>query len=141
GVRPDRRVDVVLDRRILGGQAERIPAHRVEDVVPAHPLVSGEEVADRVDAHVPHVDAARRVREHLEAVELRAARIDVDSELLARLPRRLPLGLDLLEGIAVRGHDFLDIYPNKDTEARNRGGPTGPTDRSVPPGRQRMITS
>ena len=54
---------------------------------PAHPLVAGEEVADRVDAHVAHVDAAGRIREHLEAVELRAAGLLGDLELLARPPR------------------------------------------------------
>ena len=108
-VGPDGGVHAVLDRRVLGGQAEGVPAHRVEHVVAAHPLVPGEQVADGVDADVAHVDAARGVREHLEAVELRAARILGDRELLALLPGLLPPGLDLAEGVAVTRHNWARV--------------------------------
>ena len=51
-----------------------------------------DDVADRVDEHVPHVQRARRVREHLEDVassEARSAGVGVrDLEGVARRPRR-----------------------------------------------------
>ena len=108
-VGPDRRMHAVLDGRVLGGQPEGVPAHRVQHVEAAHPLVAGEQVADRVDAHVAHVDAARRVREHLEAVELRPGRVLDGAELPALLPAGLPLGFDLGEGVAIRRHDWRDF--------------------------------
>ena len=100
-VGPHRGVHAVVDGGVLGGEAEGVPPHRVEHVVPAHPLVPREQIADGVHAHVTHVDAARRVREHLEAVILRPGRILRDLELLAILPRALPPGFDLAERIAV----------------------------------------
>ena len=103
-VGPDRGVHAVLDGGVLGGKAEGVPAHRMEHVEPAHPFVAGEQIADRVHAHVAHVDATRRVREHFQAVELRAGRIFGNLELLPLLPDPLPLGLDLAEGIAVGRH-------------------------------------
>ncbi len=58
GVRLAAHVVVVLDAA-LRGQAVVVPAHRVEDVSPAHPLVAGEDVGLRVAEHVPHVERAR----------------------------------------------------------------------------------
>ena len=94
----------MLDGRVLRGQTEGVPAHRVEDVEAAHPLVAREQIPDGVDAHVAHVDAAGRVREHLQTVELGTARVLPDVELLALFPDPLPLRLDLAERIAIDGH-------------------------------------
>jgi hypothetical protein len=77
----------------------------VEHVEAAHPLVAGQQVADGVDPDVAHVDAARGVREHLEAVELGPAGILDGAELLTALPDVLPLGFDVAEGIAIGRHD------------------------------------
>ena len=60
----------VLDGGVLGRQAERIPAHRVKDVVAAHPHVAGQSVADRVVPHMSHVQDTTGVRKHLEYVIL-----------------------------------------------------------------------
>ena len=113
-VGPHRRMHPVVDRRVLGGQAERVPAHRVQHVEAPHPLVAGQQIADRVDPHVAHVDAAGRVREHLEAVVLGPAGLLGHLELLAVRPGLLPPGLDLGEGVAVRtvveGHIGADFY-------------------------------
>ena len=57
---PDARMSVVLDGGVFGGQAEGIPAHGMEDVEAAHALYAGDDVADGVIAHVPHVHACRR---------------------------------------------------------------------------------
>src|SRR2546422_451576 len=72
-------------------------------------LVTGEEVADRVVAHVTHVNAPGRVRKHLEAVELRAARVFGDAELLPLLPGPLPLRLDLPERVSVARHNWARV--------------------------------
>ncbi len=49
---------------VLGGQAEGVPAHGLQDVEALHAQVVVERVVDRVVAHVPHVQLARRVGEH-----------------------------------------------------------------------------
>ena len=69
-----------LDRGVLGRQAERVPAERMQHVVAAHPLGARHHVADDVVADVADVRVPRRVGEHLEAVVLRPRRIDVDLE-------------------------------------------------------------
>ncbi len=104
-VGPDDRMHPVLDRRVLGGKPERVPAHRMQDVVAPHPLEARQEIADRVDPYVAHVNSPGRVREHLEAVELRPAGIFVDLELLALFPDPLPLRFDLAERVPVSRHD------------------------------------
>ena len=113
-VRPHRRVHAVVDGGVLGGEAEGVPPHRVEHVVPAHPLVAGDRVADGVVPDVPHVDPAGRVREHLEAVVLRAAGLLAHPEETGLVPDALPLRLDVPEGIVVGpvlGHGSLEPPP------------------------------
>ena len=56
-VRPACRVDIVLDGRILSRQAERIPAHGVEDIVTMRAAVAGNDVSHRIVAHMAHVQA------------------------------------------------------------------------------------
>ena len=66
--RPSPRMDVVVHRGVLGGHAERVPSHRMEDVESLRLAIARNHVAHRVIAHVPHVDFARGVREHLKDV-------------------------------------------------------------------------
>jgi hypothetical protein len=94
----------VLDGGVLRRQAEGIPAHGMQDVEPAHPFVTGQQVADGVHAHVTHVDAPGRVRKHLQAIELGAARLFADVKLFPLRPDPLPFGLDFLDGIPLTGH-------------------------------------
>ena len=70
---PFGRVDAALARRVLGRQAERVPAHRVQHVEAAGPLVARHHVAQRVVADVPHVDLAAGIGEHLQHVVFRLA--------------------------------------------------------------------
>ena len=58
-------MDAALDRGVLGRQPEGVPAHRVQHVVALCAHIAGDDVAHRVVAHVPHMDAPRRVGEHL----------------------------------------------------------------------------
>ena len=72
--RPLLRRSVVLDRRILRRQSERIPPHGMKHVVAVHPHVASQRVADRIIAHVSHVQRAGRVGKHLQNVILRLGR-------------------------------------------------------------------
>ena len=91
-----------LDGGVLGRQAERVPAERMQHVEAAHPLRPRHHVADDVVPDVPDVRVARRVREHLQAVELRTRRVDLDLERARRRPLLLPLLVELLR--LVVGH-------------------------------------
>ena len=69
----DPRVGARLHGVLLGGQAEGVVAEGVEHVAAGHPVVAGEHVGADVAERVADVEAgARRVREHVEHVELRA---------------------------------------------------------------------
>ncbi len=70
-VGPLRRRHAVGHRRILGGQAESVPAHRLEHVESAHLVETGEHVADGIVAHVAHVQLARGIGQHRQAVVFR----------------------------------------------------------------------
>src|SRR5690606_15244529 len=102
-LRGDLRVRAGSHGVLLGRQAERVPADRVQHVEAAHAFVAGDDVRGRVAFRVTDVQAvAARVREHVEDVKLRLRRIDVfgcpEGALL--LPVALPFGLDVLERIA-----------------------------------------
>ena len=67
------RIAARLDRRVLGREAERVEAHRPQDLLAVAPPEVRDDLAEHVVAHVPHVQLAGRVREHLEHVCLAAA--------------------------------------------------------------------
>ena len=81
----------------------------MQHVEAAHALVPRQRVADRVIADVADVGAARRVSQHLQAVELRALRVFVDFEGLLVGPAFLPFLFDLLRKIFL----FHRSYPSK----------------------------
>ena len=72
---PLARRGIVLERGILGRQPKGVPAHRMQHVVAAHPLMSRQRVADRVVAHMPHVQLAAGVGQHLQHVVLGLATV------------------------------------------------------------------
>ncbi len=96
GERPGLGVGGVLDRGVLGRKAEGVPAERMQHVEAAHPLHAGEHVADHVVAEVPHVRVPRRVREHLQTVELRPGVVLRHFEGTLAPPAFLPLPFDCL---------------------------------------------
>lgn len=67
-VRPCAGVGTALDGGVLSGQAEAVPADRVQHVVTAVPPEAGHDVGVEVVLGVPHVKVARGVREHREDV-------------------------------------------------------------------------
>ena len=93
-------MDLLLHRGVLGRQAEGVPAHGMQHVEAAGALVAGDHVALGVVAHVAHVDAPRRIGEHLEHVVFGPRLIHAGAEGLALLPGLLPLGLGFAEVVA-----------------------------------------
>ena len=89
-------VPALLLSRVLGRHAERVVAHRVEHVAAHQSVEAGHGVADRIVADVPHVHTAGGIGEHLKAVELRLAVVDLDLERPGIGPGLLPAGLDFL---------------------------------------------
>ena len=120
-VRGDGRVLAGLDGVLLGGQAESVVAHRVQDVVALHTAVARQRVGRDVAERVPHVQALTRgVGEHVEDEVGGAGRQRsgqgtgrvVRVERAQLLPTVLPLRLDLtgeLRGVAL-GRGTLRIF-------------------------------
>ena len=95
GIRPLRRRHAVLHRRVLGRQAEGIEADRLQHIPAEHALIARDHVADRVIAHMPHVQPPARVREHRKAIELLARRVLARLEGLVLVPERLGAVFDV----------------------------------------------
>jgi hypothetical protein len=118
GAGPGAGMDALFHRRVLGGHAERVPPHRVQHLVAAHPPIAREHVAHRVVADMPHVDAPRRIGEHLQHVALRFAAVVLGFERPGFIPDLLPGGIRL-ERVEARCHrDLIRRW--------RRGGDRGP---------------
>ena len=120
-VRPVRRFDAVLDGRILGRHAKGVEAHRVQDVEAFHRLVARHDITDGIVAHVAHVQVARRIREHLECVVLRATSVGLRLVDLALFPLLLPFRLDVLRRISFHLNCLLKLKnprPSCDDQGR-----------------------
>ena len=94
-----------LDCRVLGRQAEGVPTHRMQHVVAFGAHIAGHDVAHRVVAHVPHMDAPGGVGEHFENIVFRARVVLRGLEDAALLPCRLPMLLAFRRVVTVRRHD------------------------------------
>ena len=92
----------VLDRRVLSGQTESVPPHRMEHVESAHALHPGNHVANGVVAHVPHVQRATGIREHFQDVVFRFGGVSFRFKHARFRPAPLPLGLYLLRVVTCR---------------------------------------
>ncbi len=98
-------MDAALDGGVLRRQSEGVPAHRMKHVEAAHALVARHHVTDGIVAHVTHVNAAGRIRKHLEHVMLRLGRVFAGTERVLLGPRALPFFLDLF-GLVSFFHGF-----------------------------------
>ena len=92
GVCPLRRRGVVLDRGVFGGQAERIPRHRLQHVEAAHAPIAADRIADGVVAHVAHVQRAAGVRQHRQTEIFRPAGVFFCLEGACVVPQLLRRG-------------------------------------------------
>ena len=115
------RVAALLDRGVLGRQAERVVAHRAQHREAAAPADVRDDVAQRVVEDVPHVQLARRVREHLEHVRLARVAPRAGSsgfgvtKALGLVPDLLPLALDCVRVVGVH------FVPRDEKASRSRG--------------------
>ena len=84
-------------RGVFGRHAESVPAHRVQHVEALGHLVARDHVAHRVVAHMPHVDASRRIGEHFQHVIFRLGRLAArhGAEQAGAVPGCLPFRFDL----------------------------------------------
>ena len=102
--------EVVLDAA-FGRQAVVVPADRVEDLEPAHPLEPGDEVGVRVGHHVADVQrAARRRRRRVDRVDLLAGLRPVEAVGAVGLPPLAPLRLEPVERSASRARSCARVY-------------------------------
>src|ERR1035437_9646461 len=138
-----------LDGVLLGGQAESIPANRMQDIVAERAAIAGEDVRGGIAFRVTDMQPrARRVREHVEDIELgplvrfglrvalrkamigghRFARIPCP-KCLVLIPMVLPLGFNQVKRIlpASECHKRRNIAESPQTDngridpARNAG--------------------
>ena len=136
-VRDDARGTAFADRRVLGRQAERVVAHRVQHSEPVPAALVTERIADRVVLDVPHVQVARGVRQHLEHV-LHARgvlpRLGVRSdEGLGVVPDLLPLGLDRGWVVALHARCLVENVYRNGNASPWRGAADPPSAPPVPP--------
>ena len=108
-VGPARGVAALLHRGVLGGHAEGVPAHRVQHRIALRDLGARHHIAHRVVAHMPHVDAPRRIGEHLEHIILGPRGVAPGGEDARVLPRLLPFGFDRCGGVARHLGYFLGV--------------------------------
>ena len=87
-------------RRVLGGQAEGVPPHRMEDVEALRPPVAGDNITHRVVADMPYMELAGRVGKHFEDIVFRPPRLGGDLEEPPLAPAPLPLRFAFPEVVA-----------------------------------------
>ena len=118
GVGVGRRVLAALDRGVLRGQTEGVPARRVHHVEAAPHPVARDDVRDRPGLRVPHVEVAAGVGEHVEQVLLLGPRRTAGPVEVEPVPDRQPAVLDGVRVVALAlGGDGRD-HPGDRTWGR-----------------------
>ena len=128
---------VVFHRCVLGGQAEGIPAHGLQNIFAQHALITGDHIGNAVVANVPHVQLATGVGEHGQAVVFLAALVLDSGEAALLLPVLLDAGFNIAGGIVVihwrcglctfiekAGH-FNSLSPRRPCDLRGISGGDG----------------
>src|ERR1035441_9027818 len=89
-----------VDGVLLGGEAERVPAHRMKHVAAAHALEAAVNVRRGIAFGMADMQArAAGVGEHVEHVEFFPGRTVARGERLVFRPVALPLRFDLVEWV------------------------------------------
>jgi hypothetical protein len=97
-------MDLALHGGVFRRHPESVPAHGMQHVEPGGALESRDHIAHGVIAHVPHMDAPRRVGEHLQHVVFLARVVVAGGKNAPLLPCRLPAGLGLAGVVALDRH-------------------------------------
>ena len=58
----------LFDRGIFRRHAERIPPHRMQDIISLRHFETGDHIAHGVIAHMSHVNASRRIGKHFQHI-------------------------------------------------------------------------
>ena len=98
-IRPFRGRRAVFNRGVFRRHPECVEAHRMKDIETLHFFETRHDVANRIIAHVSHVQIARRIRKHLQHVIFLLRRIFDRLESLRILPNLLPFLFDFLRNI------------------------------------------
>ena len=133
--------EVVLDAA-LGREAVVVPAHRVEDRLPAHPLVARDQVGVGVGEHVADVEAAADGRRRrVDRVHVGAGPGAVEAVGVVGLPLPAPGGLETLEGRLLRYDDgtLVGARRRRGLVVRGLGHVRNPRARWGPPGNRLLL--
>ena len=66
---PDPRIHTALNRCVLCGKSEGVPAHRMQNGIPSHALCPCDHISDHVVPDMTHVQAAGGVGKHRKGIE------------------------------------------------------------------------
>jgi len=108
-----------LDGIVLRRQAERIEAHRMEDVVSVHPEESAVDIGGGISFRMADMESSPgRIREHIQDIHplvLGDAWILGDGKTLMLVPVPLPFRLYFMEGIFAHGshHTFASRFSQR----------------------------
>ena len=100
-VRPLLRVSVVLNSCVLSGQAEGVPANRVQNIVAALLEVAGVHVTNSECLRVTHVKVTGGVREHIQHILAALGGVTGGLENLRFVPVGAPLGFHSAEVVRI----------------------------------------
>jgi len=89
-------MNFVLDGGVFRGQAESVPAHRMQNIESSHALVAGDDIANSVIADMADMDFAGRVGEHLQQIIFLFVFVFRDFKSFFLFPLCLPLFFNLL---------------------------------------------
>ena len=105
-------VDVILDRVVLRGQAEGVPAHGVEHVIALHPALPGHDVQGGVGSGMAYVEPlSRGIGEFHQGIVFGFRVIVRGLEGLLLVPDRLPFLFHLMVVVRCRHNLLLLIDP------------------------------
>jgi hypothetical protein len=107
---PGLRRHFALDGGVLRRKAECVPAHGMEDVEPLGALQPGQHVAHGVVAHMAHMDAPRRIGEHLKHVIFRPRVVVLGGEDRLVVPHALPARFGFAGVVAFVRHRFGSLF-------------------------------
>ena len=120
-VGPGFRMHLARHGGVLRRHAERVPAHRMQHLEAHRTFVARNHVTHGVVAHVTHMDAPGRIREHLQHVIFRA-RVGIGrGENALLVPHLAPAGLGLAAVVTLGRHRLRSFIcgferPRKDTK-------------------------
>ena len=89
-VSPIFRMAAYCHRCVFSRHAKRIPAHRVQDIMPGADFMAGNHIAHRVIAHMSHMDPPRRIGKHFKHVIFWFALIACGGKDAGLFPALLP---------------------------------------------------